>query len=56
MIQTSERAELRRRQRATRYLRRAPATARVVYLPVTTKSRAGIKYTHYKPFLQHLRA
>lgn len=34
---------------------RRPADARIVYIPLKTKSRAGVEYTHYKPYLQHLK-
>jgi hypothetical protein len=55
MIQTSERPEKRRQKRATRY-RRGEADARIVHIPVKSKSKAGIEYTRYKPQLQRIKA
>jgi hypothetical protein len=42
-------------QAREKHRQKRPANARVIHLPVKTRSRAGIEYTHYKPFLQRLK-
>lgn len=46
---------MRRQARAIKY-RRRQADARVVFIPETTKSRAGIKYTRFVAYLQRRKA